>query len=60
MAGSQLVGKVKPLRLNPEPVVLAAEIVTLIPPELVRVSVRDALLPVVTLPNPRFVGVDVS
>jgi hypothetical protein len=53
-------GKVKPLRLNPEPVVLAAEIVTLVAPELVRVSVREPLLPVVTLPKPRLVGVDVS
>ena len=53
-------GKVKPPRLNPEPVVLAAEIVTLVPPELVRVSVREALLPVVTLLKPRLVGVDVS
>ena len=53
-------GKVKPLTLNPEPVVLAAEIVTLVPPELVRVSVKEPLLPVVTLPKPRLVGVDVS
>ena len=56
----RVAGKVKPLRLNPEPVALAAEIMTLVPPELVRVSVREALLPVVTLPKPRFVGVDVS
>ncbi len=55
-----VVGKVKPLRLNPEPVALAAEIVMLVPPELVRVSVREPLLPVVTLPKPRLVGVEVS
>ena len=55
-----IVGKVKPLTLNPEPVVLAAEIVTLVPPELVRVSVREPLLPVVRLPKPRVVGFDVS
>ena len=56
-----VVGKVKPPpTLNPEPVVLAAEIVTLVPPELVRVSVSEPLLPVVTLPKPRLVGVDVS
>ena len=54
-----VVGKVKPLTLNPEPVALA-EIVTLVAPELVRVSVREPLLPVVTLPKPRLVGVDVS
>jgi hypothetical protein len=55
-----VVGKLKPLTLNPEPVVPAAEIVMLVPPELVRVSVREPLLPVVTLPKPRLVGVEVS
>lgn len=34
----KVVGKLKPLALNPEPVVVAAEIVTLARPELVRVS----------------------
>jgi hypothetical protein len=53
-------GKVKPLRLNPEPVVLAAEIVTLVAPELVRVSVREPLLPVVKLPKFRLAGAEVS
>jgi hypothetical protein len=57
---AKLVGKVKPLTLNPEPVVLAAEIATLVPPELVRVTVRDALVPVVTLPKPRLAGAEVS
>ena len=55
-----VVGKVKLLTLNPEPVVLAAEIVTLVPPELVRVSVREPLLVVVTLPKPRLAGAEVS
>ena len=55
-----VVGKVKPLTLNPEPVVLAAEIVTLVPPELVRVSVREVLLPVATLPKLRLAGAAVS
>jgi len=55
-----VVGKVKPLTLKPEPVVLAAEIVTLVPPELVRVSVREPLLVVVTPPKPRLDGADVS
>jgi len=54
-----VVGKVKPPTLNPEPVVLAAEIVTLVPPELVRVSVSEPLPPVVTLPKPRLEGADV-
>ena len=35
----KVAGKVKPLAVKPEPVTLAAEIVTLAPPELVRVSV---------------------
>ena len=48
-----VVGKAKPLRLNPEPVTLAEEIATLVPPELVRVSVSEPLLPVVTLPRLR-------
>jgi len=55
-----VVGKVKPPTLNPEPVAPAAEIVTLVPPEFVRVSVRDRLLPVIMLPKPRLDGVDVS
>ena len=55
-----VVGKVKPLRLNPEPVALAAEIVTLALPELVRVSVMEPLLPMITLPKPKLDGVEVS
>jgi hypothetical protein len=35
-----VIGKLKPLAVKPEPVALAAEIMTLVPPELVRVSVR--------------------
>jgi len=54
-----VVGKVKPLTLKPEPVALAEEIVTLVPPELVRVSVSEPLPPVVTLPKPRLEGADV-
>jgi hypothetical protein len=41
----KVIGKLKPLALKPEPVVLAAEIVTLDPPELVRVSVIVCELP---------------
>jgi hypothetical protein len=55
-----VVGKVRPLTPNPAPAALAAEIVTLVPPELVRVSVREPLLPVVTLPKPRLNGAEVS
>jgi hypothetical protein len=39
-------GKVSPLRLNPAPLALATEIVRLDPPELVRVSLSDAEVPV--------------
>jgi hypothetical protein len=53
-------GKARPLALNPAPVAVAAEIVTLDPPELVTVSVRDALPPVFTLPKLRLVGAAVS
>jgi hypothetical protein len=55
-----VVGKVSPLALKPAPVAVAAEIVTLDPPELVTVSVRDALLPVFTLEKLRLVGAAVS
>jgi hypothetical protein len=41
----KFVGKVDPLALKPEPVALAAEIVTLDPPELVKVSVSVCELP---------------
>ena len=37
--------------LNPVPVALAAEIVRLVPPELVRVWLSDFEVPMVTLPN---------
>lgn len=53
-------GKVRPFVLNPEPVAVAAEIVTAAPPELVRVSVSEALLPLVTLPKLKLAGVAVS
>ncbi len=38
-------GKDRPLRLNPEPLAVAAEIVRLDPPELVSVSDKLVLLP---------------
>jgi len=40
-----VIGKFKPLAVNAEPVVVAAEIVTLVPPELVRVSASVWELP---------------
>lgn len=42
-------GRVKPLRLNPVPLTFAAEIVTLVRPVLVSVSVTLLLLPSCTL-----------
>ena len=53
-------GKDRPLKLNPLPLAVAAEIVRLEPPELVRVSDKLALLPTWTLPNARLVGLAVS
>jgi len=53
-------GKVRPLALNPEPVAVAAEIVTLVPPELVRVSASVVVVPVVTFPKLRLAGLVVS
>jgi len=41
----KVIGKLKPLALKPEPVALAAEIVTLAPPEFVRVSASVWELP---------------
>jgi len=58
--GLKVIGKFIPLALNPEPVALAAEIVTLVPPELVKVSASVALLPVVTFPKLRLAGLVVS
>ena len=48
-------GKDRPLKLNPLPLV-AAEIVTVDPPVLVKVSDRLLLLPTWTLPNARLEG----
>lgn len=48
------------LALNPAPEVLAAEIVTLAPPELVMVSARVLVLPVVIFPKFRLAGLVVS
>src|SRR5882724_11435849 len=53
-------GNDRPLRLNPAPLAVAAEIVTLVPPELVRVSFRVFELPTSTLPKLRLVGLAVS
>lgn len=49
-----------PLKLNPVPLALAAEIVRLLPPLFVRVSLSDFEVPTVTLPNARLVGLGVN
>jgi len=49
-------GSVSPLRLKPVPLAEAAEIVTLVPPELVRDSVSVFELPTDTFPKFRLVG----
>jgi hypothetical protein len=53
-------GKDSPLRLNPVPLAVAAEIVRLVPPLLVRVSVSDFEAPTCTLPKARLVGLGVK
>src|SRR5208282_2228810 len=53
-------GKDSPLRLNPVPLAAAAEMVRLIPPVLVRVSLNDFEVLSWTLPNARLEGFAVS
>ncbi len=43
--GVSVAGKLRPLRVKPAPLTVAAEIVTLVPPELVRVSGKVELCP---------------
>jgi hypothetical protein len=58
--GFKVIGKVRPLALNPEPVALAAEIVTLVPPEFVMLSAKVWELPTWTLPKPSVAGLVMS
>ena len=58
--GFKVIGRFMPLALNPEPLAPAAEIVTLVPPELVRVSASVVVVPVVTFPKLRLAGLVVS
>ena len=53
-------GTVEPLRLNPLPRAVAAEMVRAVPPEFVSVSERDFELPTWTLPKPKLEGFGVS
>ena len=49
-------GSVRPFRLNPVPLALAAEMVRLVPPELVSVPESDFEVPVCTLPKLKLDG----
>ena len=51
-------GKDRPFRLNPLPLAVAAEIVRLDPPELVRVPVSDFEVPIWMLPKLKLAGFD--
>jgi len=53
-------GTLRPVRLNPVPEALAAEMVTLAVPELLNVMVCEALFPVTTLPKVTLAGVTES
>jgi len=52
-------GAAIPLRLKPNPLTAAFEIVTLDPPEFVNVPDKDCVPPTVTVPNARLLGFDV-
>jgi len=54
--GARAAGSERPERLNPVPLTDAAEIVTLVPPLLRRVSDWLLLVPMVTLPRPMLLG----
>ena len=51
-------GTVSPLKLNPLPLAAAAEIVRLVPPELVRVPASDFEVPTWMFPKLKLVGFD--
>jgi hypothetical protein len=54
--GESVRGRVKPLTLNPAPVVIACDTVTLVPAEFVMVPFWLCVLPTVTLPKLRLTG----
>jgi hypothetical protein len=51
-------GNVSPLKLNPAPLAVAAEIVRLLPPELVRVPASDFEVPTWMFPKLKLDGLD--
>lgn len=54
--GFSVRGVVMPLNVNPVPLTLACEMLTAVPPELVKVTVADFVVPSVTVPNASLVG----
>ena len=56
----KVTGTVKPLRLYPLPLAVAAEMVTAVPPEFVSVPESDFELPVCTLPKLKLEGLGES
>jgi hypothetical protein len=52
----RVTGNARPLKLNPEPLAVAADIWRVVPPVLVRVSVSDFEVPTCTLPKATLVG----
>jgi len=58
--GFNVRGVAIPLNVNPVPVMLACDTLTAVPPVLVRVTVADWVVPVVTLPKASLVGLSES
>jgi hypothetical protein len=56
----KVTGKDSPVKANADRLVLAAEIVRLVPPVLVRVPLNDFDVPSCTFPNPKLVGFAVN
>jgi len=56
----KVTGTLRPLRLNPLPLAVAAEMVRVVPPEFVSVPESDFELPVCTLPKLKLEGVGES
>ncbi len=54
----RVTGKDNPLRLNPVPLAAAAEILRLVPPELVRVPESEFEVPTWVFPKLKLVGFD--
>ena len=52
----KVTGTLRPLTLNPLPLAVAAEMVSVVPPELVSVPESDFELPVCTLPKLKLEG----